>query len=246
VTSANTLPLSQSDEHIVRSLVHDLDTGFVELFEKYRGIVFSTALRIRGGRADAEDLTAEAFLRAYRALAGYRPRQLQALKPRTWLLTITLNTCRNERRDAGRQPACEPWEEVDEQVDRADERVDVEQAIADSETNRELAALLATLPEHQRAAVVLRHVVGLPIAEIATVLGRSPGTVKSDISRGLSRLRRLYTQPHPTPHRPAGTGKHHPNRRHHPHAQPRRPEPAERSPSHPPAPSRPAGTRERP
>jgi RNA polymerase sigma-70 factor (ECF subfamily) len=192
VTSANTLPLSQSDERIVRSLVHDLDTGFVQLFETYRRIVFSTALRMRGGWADAEDLTADAFLRAYRALRGYRPDQILALKPRTWLLTITLNACRNQQRDTGRQPACEPWDEVAEQADRPDERVDVEQAIADSETNRELAGLLAALPEHQRAAVVLRHVVDLPIGEIATVLGRGPGTVKSDISRGLGRLRRLY------------------------------------------------------
>lgn len=174
MTSANILPLNQSDEHIVRSLVHDLDTGFVQLFEKYRRIVFSTALRIRGGWADAEDLTAEAFLRAYRALCGYRPGQIMALKLRTWLLTITLNVCRNHQRDAGRQPACTPWDEVDEPVDRPDERVDVEQAITDRETGRELAGLLAALPERQRVAVVLRHVVDLPIAEIAEILGRSP------------------------------------------------------------------------
>jgi RNA polymerase sigma-70 factor (ECF subfamily) len=200
VTSVNAPPPSRSDDQIVRSLLHDLDTGFVQLFDKYRRIVFSMALRIGGCWADAEDLTADAFLRAYRALAGYRPDQILALKLRTWLLTITLNACRNQQRDAGRQPACEPWDEVDEQVDRPDERVDVEQAIADSETNRELAGLLAALPDHQRVAVVLRHVVDLPIAEIATVVGRSVGTVKSDISRGLGRLRRLYTT-NPTPRR---------------------------------------------
>ncbi|HEX3647623.1 MAG TPA: RNA polymerase sigma factor [Pseudonocardiaceae bacterium] len=202
MTSVDTPPLSRSDEQLVRSLVHDLDTGFVQLFERYRRIVFSTALRMRGGWADAEDLTADAFLRAYRALSGYRPDQILALKPRTWLLTITLNACRNLQRDAGRRPACEPWDGVDEQVDRPDEKVDVEQAIADSETSRELAALLATLPEHQRAAVVLRHVVDLPINEIAMVLGRPPGTVKSDISRALGRLRRRYPPTRPqTPKR---------------------------------------------
>ncbi|HEX5117911.1 MAG TPA: RNA polymerase sigma factor [Pseudonocardiaceae bacterium] len=199
----NNQPPSRSDDDIVRSLVHDLDTGFVLLFDKYRRIVFSTALRIGSGRADAEDVTAEAFLRAYRALAGYRPDQILALKLRTWLLTITLNACRNQQRDAGRQPACEPWDEVDEQVDRPDERVDVEQAIADSETSRELAASLAALPDHQHVAVVLRHVVDLPIAEIATVVGRSPGTVKSDISRALARLRRLHTNPLPRRGSPA-------------------------------------------
>lgn len=212
MTSVNNQPSSRSDDDIVRSLVHDLDTGFVLLFDKYRRIVFSTALRIGSGRADAEDVTAEAFLRAYRALAGYRPDQILALKLRTWLLTITLNACRNHQRDAGRQPACEPWDEVDEQIDRPDERVDVEQAVADSETNRELAASLAALPDHQRVAVVLRHVIDLPIAEIATVIGRSPNTVKSDISRALARLRRLHTNQPPRRGSPA-TARRAPRRR---------------------------------
>ncbi|MGH3885467.1 MAG: sigma factor-like helix-turn-helix DNA-binding protein, partial [Pseudonocardiaceae bacterium] len=61
------------------------------------------------------------------------------------------------------------------------------------ETGRQLAGQLARLPERQRIAVVLRHVNDLPITEIADVLGCPPGTVKSDISRGLRRLRELST-----------------------------------------------------
>jgi RNA polymerase sigma-70 factor (ECF subfamily) len=63
-----------------------------------------------------------------------------------------------------------------------------------SETQRELDALLTKLPEDHRIAVVLRHVVGLPTHEIAEVLGRKEGTVKSHISRGLARLRELQTR----------------------------------------------------
>ena len=59
------------------------------------------------------------------------------------------------------------------------------------ETGDELHALLGLLPADQRAAVVLRHVVDLPVAEIATVLKIPQGTVKSHISRGLKRLRAL-------------------------------------------------------
>ncbi|MGH3901313.1 MAG: RNA polymerase sigma factor, partial [Pseudonocardiaceae bacterium] len=49
-------------------LTEDLDGGFVELFGAYRRLVFSVAVRVCGNSAEAEDLTAEAFLRGYRAL----------------------------------------------------------------------------------------------------------------------------------------------------------------------------------
>jgi RNA polymerase sigma-70 factor (ECF subfamily) len=190
VTSADDDPRSEPDELIVRALVHDLDAGFIQMFETYQHVVFSTALRICGRWADAEDVTAESFLRAYRALSGYRQDQVLALRPRSWLLTIALNLWRNEQRDAARRPVCESWEQA---PDPPDVRHDVADAVGLRETERELAALLAVLPADQRAAVVLRHVVDLPVAEIATVLGRPTNTVKSDISRGLRRLRDLHT-----------------------------------------------------
>jgi RNA polymerase sigma factor (sigma-70 family) len=188
VTSANTDPPTPPDEHLVRALVHDLDAGFVEMFETYRHVVFSTALRISGRWADAEDLTAESFLRAYRALSNYPQDRILAINPRPWLLTITLNLCRNHQRTAARKPL-EPLEQDPEQAqDPPDPQVSVEETILRRETDRELAVLLASLPDDQRTAVVLRHVIDLPVAEIAEILGRPPGTVKSDITRGRRRL----------------------------------------------------------
>lgn len=191
VTSASIDTTTQPDERLVGALVHDLDAGFIELFRTYRPVVFSTALRTTGRWADAEDLAAEAFLRAYRALCGYQPERILALKPRSWLLTILLNLWRNNLRDAARRPTAEP---LDRGPDPADPRADVERAVHERESNRELAGLLTCLPEDQRIAVVLRHVIALPLAEIAEVLGRPQGTVKSQISRGLQRLRALYPQ----------------------------------------------------
>jgi RNA polymerase sigma factor (sigma-70 family) len=200
VTSANTEPLSPPDEHLVRALVHDLDAGFVELFETYRHVVFSTALRITGRWADAEDLTAESFLRAYRALSTYRRDRVLGINPRPWLLTITLNLCRNQHRDAARKPAHEPLEqEADQAHDPPDPQISVEDTILRRETDRELAILLTALPEDQRAAVVLRHVIDLPVAEIAEILGRPAGTVKSDIARGRRRLEQALRERHPDP-----------------------------------------------
>jgi RNA polymerase sigma factor (sigma-70 family) len=176
---------------VTGQLADDLDAGFVALFDGYRHVVFSTALRLCGRWADAEDLTAEAFLRAYRALAGYDAERIAELRPRSWLLTILANLWRNSNRSAARHPPPAP---LDHAPDRPDPREGTEQVAERHETSRELAAALSELPEDQRLAVVLRHVADLPIAEIAAVIGSPEGTVKSHISRGLGRLRLLYKE----------------------------------------------------
>jgi RNA polymerase sigma-70 factor (ECF subfamily) len=185
--------MTESDshtDHVIRALGDDLDAGFAELFEAYQGLVFTAALRLCGRWADAEDLTAEAFLRAYRALSGYDGRRIAALQPRPWLMTILLNVWRNSRRTDARKPPPAP---LDQAAEAADPREGVEAAVERHETGGELADLLGRLPAAQRTAVVLRHVVDLPIAEIAVVLGVPEGTVKSHVSRGLRRLRGLTT-----------------------------------------------------
>jgi RNA polymerase sigma-70 factor (ECF subfamily) len=174
---------------VTARLVEDLDAGFVALFDGYRTVVFSTALRLCGRWADAEDLTAEAFLRAYRALAGYDAERIAALRIRSWLLAILTNLWRNTLRSAARRPVPAPLESAPDPVDP---RESAERAAERHETGHELAVMLGELPEDQRLAVVLRHVADLPIAEIAIVLGSPPGTVKSHISRGLGRLRQLH------------------------------------------------------
>ena len=173
---------------VVRALCDDLDSGFAELFGAYQGLMFTAALRLCGRWADAEDLTAEAFLRAYRALCGYEAERIADLRPRAWLVKILLNVWRNSRRTDARKPPLAP---LDEAPDPVDPREGVEAAAVRHETGGELAELLGRLPEDQRTAVVLRHVVDLPIAEIAAALDMPEGTVKSHISRGLRRLRTL-------------------------------------------------------
>jgi RNA polymerase sigma factor (sigma-70 family) len=190
MTEAETVGVAtvDADDRVRHALVADLDGGFVVLYETYQRLVFSTALRLCGRWADAEDLTAEAFLRSYRALAGYEPARIGSLQPRAWLATILLNVWRNSRRTAARRTQSAPLEAA---PDPADPREDVERAVELGETGRELAGMLRQLPEQQRIAVVLRHVADLPITEIASVFGSPEGTVKSHISRGLQRLREL-------------------------------------------------------
>ena len=111
-----------------------------------------------------------------------------ALRLRPWLLTIVRNTARNRARDARRRPAPPPSGERGEEAAGGSS---VEEQVEQNEAQRRLGALLAQLPDVQRLAVVLRHVVGLPTAEVAEVLGCPEGTAKSHVSRGLRRLRVL-------------------------------------------------------
>src|SRR5699024_5384620 len=131
------------------------------------------------------------LLRAYRALRGYDAARISTLRLRPWLLAIVRNTVRNAGRDAARRPVTAPVSSLHELVapeSGADRR------LARDETQRRLGAVLATLPEVQRSAVVLRHVVGLPTSEVAEVLGCAGGTAKSHSSRGLGRLRSLLAE----------------------------------------------------
>jgi RNA polymerase sigma factor (sigma-70 family) len=185
-----------TDTALLEALAEDLDAGFADLVRAYQRVVYSVALRVSGQQVDAEDLAAEAFLRAYRALVGYDRERIVSLRPRSWLLAILLNIWRNTVRDRTRRPSQVP---LDELAEPRSAQASVEELTERRESSRELTGMVARLPEPQRVAVVLRHVAGLSIAEIAAVLDCPEGTAKSHVSRGLQRLRVLYRVPDQAP-----------------------------------------------
>lgn len=169
-------------------LSRDVDGNFAEVVSGHRQAVYTTALRMSGRPIDAADLAAEAFLRAYQALRGYPPARIRELQLRSWLVTIVLNLWRNQARTAARRPAQVPLESSPEP--RAGSG-GPEEHLRRRELESAVGELLSELPETQRLAVVLRHIVGLTPAETAAVLGCPEGTAKSHVSRGLARLRSL-------------------------------------------------------
>jgi RNA polymerase sigma factor (sigma-70 family) len=174
------------------ALVRDLDAGFADVTRVHGGVVHSVARNL-ARPADAEDLAAEALLKAYRALRGFDAARIGTLSIRPWLLTILRNAARNAARDAARRPGPPPaFEPSTEQTEPEPDAGPAERAER-ADTQRRLGTVLAELPEAQRTAIVLRHVVDLPIGEIAEILGCKDGTAKSHISRGLQRLRTLLT-----------------------------------------------------
>jgi RNA polymerase sigma-70 factor (ECF subfamily) len=165
-------------------LAADLDGVFPEFVRATQDGVFAGALRMTGNRHEAEDVTQEALVRAYRALSGYSPERIRALRLESWVWTIAANLCRNRHRSRRRA-------QVESLGDRDPDALHggPEHHALRADRRERLAEHLGRLPWAMRSAVVLHHVVGLAYEEIAEALERPAGTVRSDVHRGLARLR---------------------------------------------------------
>jgi RNA polymerase sigma factor (sigma-70 family) len=168
-------------DDLAQALSKDLDGSFPGVVEHMGARVYWGLRRMYNDHQEAEDLTQETFIRAYKALCGYDTGRIKALKLEPWLWTIALNIGRNHLRDQARRPT---YVELEEAADSDPE-------IVDSQAWDER---LRRLNQHQRAAVVLRHVLGLGIAEISEATGRPEGTVKADIHRGLATLKTILEE----------------------------------------------------
>ena len=158
------------------------DVDFPKLVEDYRDALFRFALRLTANDHDAEEIAQEAFVRAFRWLQANPTGELQ-VKP--WLYRVTLNVFRNRVRrrrlaTIGLDAALAVSDRDGAQPAAVAER---------SETRAELVGALARLPLRYREALVLRHVEDLTYPDIAAILRRPEGTIKSDVHRGLALLR---------------------------------------------------------
>jgi RNA polymerase sigma factor (sigma-70 family) len=177
------------DTWLTARLALDLDGSFEALVRAHQDGLYGTALRLVGNPHDAEELAQDAFVRAYRALGGYPPERIRALRLRPWLATIVLNLARNRAR--GRRPALVAVVADDLPADPA---AGPEATAERKDAEARWSALLAALPQRYRAPVVLRLVEGLSYPELAEALGRPVGTVKAQVHRGLGLLRQALDE----------------------------------------------------
>jgi RNA polymerase sigma factor (sigma-70 family) len=178
------------DQPLLAHLARDLDGSFEALVRAHQGRVYSICLRLLGNAADAEEIAQDTFIRAYRALAGCPPDRIRSLQLRGWLATIAIRRCRSTA--ARRRAPTVPLDPGHPALPTAPAAETPHLHLAGRESKRRWAALLASLPERYRTALVLRHVDELSYAEIAVVLGRPEGTVKAQIHRGLTLLRAAH------------------------------------------------------
>lgn len=176
---------TEQDAELTEALAGDLAGGFEELVHAYQHRLYAFALAMSGEPADAEEIAQDALVRAHTALRRYSPARVRALRLSAWLHQIALNVFRNRVRR--RRLRLVPLE-VEPGV--ADPSAGPEGQAVSRAVLRELANLVSGLPEHQRAAVVLRCVQGMTYADVAALLGQPEGTVKANVHRGLQALRR--------------------------------------------------------
>lgn len=166
----------------------DLD-AFNRLVISYQGLAFNVAYRLLGEEAAAEDATQEAFLSAYRSLRSFHGGSFKA-----WLLRIVTNGSYDELRRRQRRPQVplEPdprdGEDAPDPAWLADPGESPAEFAERLELNAAIQRCLNQLEEEFRAAVVLVDVQGMEYGEVAEILKRPLGTVKSRLARARSRM----------------------------------------------------------
>jgi RNA polymerase sigma-70 factor (ECF subfamily) len=160
------------------------DVGaFEEIVHRYQLVAFRTAYVITGSAAEAEDASQEGFVKAYRALATFRP----GAEPRPWLLRIVANEARNRVRSTGRRHQLEL--RLAEGFRLRGAAPSPEAATVATEERRRLLSLVNELSDEDRLVISSRYFLELSGEETAATLGIPEGTVKSRLSRALARLR---------------------------------------------------------
>jgi RNA polymerase sigma-70 factor, ECF subfamily len=157
--------------------------AYEELVARYQSIAYRTAWLVTRDAGEAEDATQEAFVKAYYALPRFR----REAPFRPWILRIVANEAKNRGRSSRRRTALTLRAAAAEPGDAAPSPEAAALAREDAEA---LARALARLPERDRLVIVYRHLFDLSEAETAAALDVRRGTVKSRLSRAMTRLRR--------------------------------------------------------
>jgi len=173
----------EADQALVERAQRGDGRAFDLLVLKYQQRVSALIARYLRDSNEVMDVTQEAFLKAYRALPGFRGESAFY----TWIYRIAINTVKNYMVAQGRRPPGDDVEaEVAEQMDvgiRLREHATPERELLTDEIAENVQAALDGLPEDLRTAIVLRELEGMSYEEIATAMSCPIGTVRSRIFR---------------------------------------------------------------
>jgi RNA polymerase sigma-70 factor, ECF subfamily len=171
-----------TDEQLVARAQEGETKAFEFLVRKYQHKIIQLVGRLVG-EADAADVAQETFIKAYRALAGFRGQSAFY----TWLYRIGINTAKNHIVSRGRRPSNQDIDIADaEQYGHTEHLSDVatpESMLLSEEIKQKVAEVINKLPADLRQAITLRELEGLSYEEIAEVMDCPIGTVRSRIFR---------------------------------------------------------------
>jgi RNA polymerase sigma-70 factor (ECF subfamily) len=180
--------MTWTDEDLVaRSRGGDVDS-FNQLILRWERPIYALAYRVIGREEDARDVCQETFLRAFRALPGFKGQA----KFSSWIYRIALNLCRDWIRRQRRTPVVQMPEDAEaiERIAARDPVESIEDLVARKELSAIVAEAMAVLPEEQRTAIILKEYHGMTFQEIAELQGCPLSTVKTRLYQGLTVLRR--------------------------------------------------------
>lgn len=181
--------LSWTDEQLVaRAIEGDLD-AFNQLVLRWERPIYALAYRTIGREEDARDICQDTFLRAFRAIKGFKGQA----KFSSWLYRIALNLCRDWMRRERRAPLAQVPEGLDPLELASEQAAPIEpldETVSRREMTTAVARAMASLSEVQRTAIILKEYHGLTFQEIADMLGCPLSTVKTRLYQGLTVLRR--------------------------------------------------------
>ena len=177
-----------TDEQLVALAAAGDTDAFNQLVVRWERPIFALAYRTLGREEDARDVCQEAFLRAFRAIKGFK----RQAKFSSWLYRIALNLCRDWMRRQRRAPVMQPVDDVEQRaqgvLQRAPERI--EDLVERRDLGRAVERLMAGLSEEQRTAILLKEYHSLTFQEIADLQQCPVSTVKTRVYQGLGALRR--------------------------------------------------------
>jgi len=173
----------------------EIDSAFEDLYRAHLRDVYSYSYYRVGNHHDAEDITEQTFLQAYRHFERAQ-RESNGRPLRPWLIRIAHNLAANYHRDRSRRPVANI-----EAVEPPSDPHDTEQIVAGRENLRAVLRRLEDLSEERRDALIMRFALDMSNREIARALGKSDGATKVLIHRAIKQLEELIEaedEPAPT------------------------------------------------
>ena len=183
--------LTQNQTSLTR-LIERAASGDTAAFEQImihsQQRVMAMTWRMLGNEADARDASQEVFLRVYKYLARFKQDQDFF----AWLYQITVNVCRDNAKK--RQHHSDRFDSLEARGAEAAfavvaEQEDAEEALTRTQQRELIAKAMATLPDKERASIVLRDLEGLTTDEVARILKSSSTTVRSQISSARKKIK---------------------------------------------------------
>jgi RNA polymerase sigma-70 factor (ECF subfamily) len=173
----------QEEVSLLRASLQGDTEAWGEMISRYKDAVFGLCLGFMRNRADAEDVSHDAFIRAYLNLRRYDLERRFS----TWLFTIAANLCRNKLRYRKNHPSTEEPLQIQGGTDPA-------KLVGAEDRQAKIRAALAKMPYSYRAPLVLRFYNELPYQAISDILSIPEGTVKTRIHRGKAMLKNLFEE----------------------------------------------------